>query len=208
MAPVGGFCTENYANTWPPNLNRCCWVRVYNPQPPHLPWTFRHSHVDLHDSSPLFPHLSHELRACGATPVTQGTVESGWGEKSTTAPQFSLDWCRTALHECPKLPLTSKWSPCWCLQVDPHWSWLHCSTMFDCLCLQRQGRATINAKTLTLYLLKFTKSSGDGGLYCTRTDRQIHKQTQAHAREGESAFWECLLKPKMKSEVWQSGYQT
>lgn len=84
---------------------------------------------------------------------------------------------------------------------------LQCSTVFS----QRQGRATINAKTLTLYVLKFTKSSGDGGSYCTQTDSVTdgHKDKHRHMLEkGESAFSESSLKPKMKSEVWQSGYQT
>lgn len=43
--------------------------------------------------------------------------------------------------------------------------------------------------------------------YIALRQTDTHKQTQAHAGQGESAFWECLLKPKMKSEVWQSGYQ-
>lgn len=62
--------------------------------------------------------------------------------------------------------------------------------MFDCLCPQRQGRATINAKTLTLYLLEFTKSSGDGGLYCTWTDR--HTTRHRHMLERVSLPFESV----------------
>lgn len=126
-------------------------------------------------------------------PVTQGTVESGWGENTTEHRALQ----RPMFHKTDVVQLYMNAPNCHRHQngvhvdicnADPPCSWLHCTTMFDCLCPQRQGRATINAKTLILYLLKFTKSSGDGGLYCTRTDRQTHKQTQAHAGEGESAF--------------------
>lgn len=136
----------------PPNLNRCCWVRVYNPQ--SLP-----RHQDTHmlifrTLSPAPPILSMSSDSAEQPRSLRVQVGSGWGEKSTTAPRVVLHWYHTALHECPKLPLTSKWSPCWCLLILPDHGSI--STMFDRLCLQCQGRATINAKTLTLYLLKFT----------------------------------------------------
>lgn len=68
----------------PPNLNRCCWVRVYNPsldiKTPTLTFMI-----------PFPTRSTHDPRACGATPVTQGTVESGCGVKSTTAPPMTDD---------------------------------------------------------------------------------------------------------------------
>lgn len=59
--------------------------------------------------------------------------------------------------------------------------------MLGCLCPQCQGRATINAETPTLYFLTFTELSGDGGLYCTCTDR--HTQRHRHMLERV-----CLLR--------------
>ncbi|MEQ2277138.1 hypothetical protein XENORESO_020610 [Xenotaenia resolanae] len=54
---------------------------------------------------------------------------------------------------------------------------------------------------LTLFLLKFTKSSEDSGLYCTWTDLQIHRQTLVHAGEGESAPLKVFFFPETKDEI-------
>ena len=61
--------------------------------------------------------------------------------------------------------------------------------MLGCLCPQRQGRATINAETPTLCFLTFTELSGDGGLYCTCTDRHTQTDTGTCWRD-----WVCLLR--------------
>lgn len=98
----------------PPNLNRCCWVRVYNPRPfPPVPFTFNFPGSHVHDPSSA-PICFPELRAGrGELPVTQGTVESDEGEntpehRALQRPPVSPHWCRTALHQRPK---TATWHP-------------------------------------------------------------------------------------------------
>lgn len=87
-------------------------------------------------------------------------------------------------------------------------SWLYCTTMFDCLCppVPRKGH---NQWQRHLHCTNISLQSRlEMVAYIALVQTDTHKQTQAHDGEGESAYWECLLKPKMKSEVWQSGYLT
>lgn len=136
--------------------------------------------------TPVHPHL--------LPPATPGTAESGCGGNRTqehySAPTFHHADVGQLYPNAPKLPPTSKWSPCWYLEC---WSSQLMAPVYYNVRLslsQRQGRATINAKTLTLYLLKFTKSSGDGGLYCTRADR--HTNRHRHMLERVSLPFESV----------------
>lgn len=143
-----------------------------------------------------FPHSppSPEPRAGRVVPpVTQATVESGWGEKSTTAAHVSPSWCRTALHECPKLPLTSKWSPCWCLQ-----SWspppTHGSIVLQCLTVfvpsAKEGPQSMQRRLHCIYLSLQSRLEMVAYIALVQTDR--HTNRHRHMLERVSLPFESV----------------
>lgn len=106
-------------------------------------------------------------------------------------------------YKSPKLPLMPKWCPCWCLQVDPPPSppplpsTHHGSTVPQCLTVfvpsAKEGPQSMQ-RHLTLFLLEFTKSSGET-VACTALG-QIYRYTNRHRHMLQRVnlpLWECFL---------------